>query len=54
MADNMCGPSNGAKNLLAHVDRDRAHHQDRLVNAPQSGAGNVSIWSADAYGGACR
>lgn len=38
----MCGPSNGAKNLLAHVDRDRAHHQDRLVNAPQGSQGNVS------------
>jgi len=43
MADSMCGPSNGAKNLLAHVDRDRTHHQDRLANAPQTGAGNVSI-----------
>ncbi|KAL2144270.1 hypothetical protein VTI28DRAFT_9407 [Corynascus sepedonium] len=41
MADSMCGPSNGAKNLLAHIDRDRTHHQDRLVNAPQAGAGNT-------------
>jgi len=41
MADSMCGPSNGAKNLLAHVDRDRTHHQDRLVNAPQAGPGNA-------------
>ncbi|KAL2016309.1 hypothetical protein VTK56DRAFT_3880 [Thermocarpiscus australiensis] len=40
MADNMCGPSNGAKNLLAHADRDRTLHQDRLVNAPQAGPGN--------------
>ncbi|KAK4157056.1 hypothetical protein C8A00DRAFT_30036 [Chaetomidium leptoderma] len=40
MADNMCGPSNGAKSLLAHVDRDRGIHQDRLTNAPQAGAGN--------------
>ncbi|KAK3899371.1 hypothetical protein C8A05DRAFT_18181 [Staphylotrichum tortipilum] len=40
MADSMCGPSNGAKNLLAHVDRDRAHHQDRLVNAPQASQAN--------------
>ncbi|KAK4034593.1 hypothetical protein C8A01DRAFT_49054 [Parachaetomium inaequale] len=39
MADSMCGPSNSAKNLLAHIDRDRAHHQDRLVNAPQAGPG---------------
>ncbi|KAK3984609.1 putative PEX20 peroxisomal biogenesis factor 20 [Cladorrhinum sp. PSN332] len=37
MADSMCGPSNGAKNLLAHTDRDRSHHQDRLVQAPQPG-----------------
>ncbi|KAK4127299.1 hypothetical protein N657DRAFT_204732 [Parathielavia appendiculata] len=41
MADSMCGPSNGAKNFLAHVDRDRALHQDRLVNTPQAGAGNA-------------
>ncbi|CCC06620.1 hypothetical protein SMACR_00645 [Sordaria macrospora] len=39
MADNMCGPSNGAKNLLAHADRDRTLHQDRLVNSPNSAAG---------------
>ncbi|KAK4179407.1 putative PEX20 peroxisomal biogenesis factor 20 [Triangularia setosa] len=39
MADSMCGPSNGAKNLLAHTDRDRTLHQDRLVNAPQTGPG---------------
>ncbi|KAK4200810.1 putative PEX20 peroxisomal biogenesis factor 20 [Triangularia verruculosa] len=39
MADSMCGPSNGAKNLLAHTDRDRTLHQDRLVNAPQAGPG---------------
>jgi hypothetical protein len=44
MADSMCGPSNGAKNLLSHVDRDRTHHQDRFVNAPQAGPGNVSVW----------
>ncbi|KAH6842916.1 hypothetical protein B0I37DRAFT_206598 [Chaetomium sp. MPI-CAGE-AT-0009] len=41
MADSMCGPSNGVKNLLSHVDRDRAHHQDRFVNAPQAGPGNA-------------
>jgi hypothetical protein len=41
MADSMCGPSNGAKNLLSHVDRDRTHHQDRFVNAPQAGPGNA-------------
>ncbi|KAL2172131.1 hypothetical protein VTG60DRAFT_132 [Thermothelomyces hinnuleus] len=41
MADSMCGPSNGAKNLLAHIDRDRTHHQDRLVTAPHAGAGNA-------------
>ncbi|KAL2136447.1 hypothetical protein VTI74DRAFT_3680 [Chaetomium olivicolor] len=40
MADAMCGPSNGAKNLLAHVDRDRTHHQDRLVSTPQAAAGS--------------
>ncbi|KAK0672008.1 putative PEX20 peroxisomal biogenesis factor 20 [Cercophora samala] len=39
MADSMCGPSNGAKNLLAHTDRDRTLHQDRFVNAPQAGPG---------------
>ncbi|KAK4654788.1 hypothetical protein QC762_407290 [Podospora pseudocomata] len=39
MADSMCGPSNGAKNLLAHTDRDRTLHQDRLVNAPLAGPG---------------
>jgi len=38
----MCGPSNGAKNLLAHVDRDRTLHQDRLVNGAQAGPGSVS------------
>ncbi|KAK4145280.1 uncharacterized protein C8A04DRAFT_35992 [Dichotomopilus funicola] len=41
MADSMCGPSNGAKNLLAHVDRDRGHQQDRFVNVQQPGAGNA-------------
>lgn len=50
MADSMCGPSNGAKNLLAHIDRDRTHHQDRLVNAPQAGPGNVSIRSGPPRG----
>ncbi|KAK4166356.1 putative PEX20 peroxisomal biogenesis factor 20 [Cladorrhinum sp. PSN259] len=39
MADSMCGPSNGAKNLLAHTDRDRSHHQDRLVQGSQAGPG---------------
>ncbi|KAK3342799.1 peroxisome biogenesis factor 20 [Neurospora tetraspora] len=38
MSDSMCGPSNGAKNLLAHADRDRTLHQDRLVNSPNSAA----------------
>ncbi|KAK3316300.1 hypothetical protein B0H66DRAFT_592512 [Apodospora peruviana] len=39
MADNMCGPSNGAKSLVAHADRDRALHQDRFnSNAPASGS----------------
>ncbi|KAK3692656.1 hypothetical protein B0T22DRAFT_21483 [Podospora appendiculata] len=37
MADNMCGPSNGAKSLVSHADRDRALHQDRFSNAPQAG-----------------
>ncbi|KAK4232529.1 putative PEX20 peroxisomal biogenesis factor 20 [Podospora fimiseda] len=37
MADSMCGPSNGAKNLLAHTDQDRSRHQDRLVQNPQAG-----------------
>ncbi|KAK3333459.1 hypothetical protein B0T19DRAFT_126574 [Cercophora scortea] len=37
MADNMCGPSNGAKSLVSHADRDRALHQDRFANAPQAG-----------------
>ncbi|AEO64215.1 96a7401f-8c0c-4626-b34c-f4e9083b33be [Thermothielavioides terrestris] len=41
MADSMCGPSNGAKNLVAHVDRDRTLHQDRLTNAPLAGPGNT-------------
>ncbi|EGO54429.1 hypothetical protein NEUTE1DRAFT_131960 [Neurospora tetrasperma FGSC 2508] len=39
MSDSMCGPSNGAKTLLAHADRDRTLHQDRLVNSPNSAAG---------------
>ncbi|KAK3945533.1 hypothetical protein QBC46DRAFT_93901 [Diplogelasinospora grovesii] len=39
MADNMCGPSNGAKNLVSHVDRDRTLHQDRYVNSAQPGGG---------------
>ncbi|KAK0742323.1 hypothetical protein B0T21DRAFT_283113 [Apiosordaria backusii] len=43
MADSMCGPSNGAKNLLAHTDRDRTLHQDRLVNAPQTGPGAMAF-----------
>ncbi|KAK3401951.1 hypothetical protein B0T20DRAFT_127098 [Sordaria brevicollis] len=41
MSDSMCGPSNGAKNLLAHADRDRTLHQDRLVNSPNSAAGGA-------------
>ncbi|KAK4134772.1 hypothetical protein BT67DRAFT_378745 [Trichocladium antarcticum] len=41
MADSMCGPSNGAKNLLAHVDRDRGVHQDRVTNVAQAGPGNA-------------
>lgn len=35
MADSMCGPSNGAKNLLSHADRDRSLYQDR-VGTPSS------------------
>ncbi|KAH8904457.1 hypothetical protein BR93DRAFT_148818 [Coniochaeta sp. PMI_546] len=37
MADNMCGPSNGAKNLLSHADRDRSLYQDRVIGAPNGG-----------------
>lgn len=36
MADNLCGPSNGAKNLVNHVNRDRSLQQDRMVNGAQS------------------
>ncbi|KAK0709613.1 hypothetical protein B0T26DRAFT_654287 [Lasiosphaeria miniovina] len=39
MADNMCGPSSGAKSLVAHAERDRTLHQDRLANGPNVGAG---------------
>lgn len=39
MADNMCGPSGGAKSLVAHAERDRTLHQDRLANGPNVGAG---------------
>ncbi|OIW24389.1 hypothetical protein CONLIGDRAFT_96095 [Coniochaeta ligniaria NRRL 30616] len=37
MADDMCGPSNGAKNFLSHADRDRSLHQDRVTGAPNGG-----------------
>ncbi|KAK4444664.1 hypothetical protein QBC34DRAFT_181211 [Podospora aff. communis PSN243] len=36
MADNLCGPSNGAKNLVNHVNRDRSLQQDRLVGGTHS------------------
>ncbi|KAK1755665.1 hypothetical protein QBC47DRAFT_192803 [Echria macrotheca] len=32
MEGSLCGPSNGAKRLVSHVDRDRSLQQDRLVN----------------------
>ncbi|KAL1880574.1 hypothetical protein VTK73DRAFT_5379 [Phialemonium thermophilum] len=35
MADNMCGPSNAAKGLLSHIDRDRSLQQDRLAGPGQ-------------------
>lgn len=41
MSDNLCGPSNAAKGLVTHADRDRSHHQDRIVG-PQFNANNVS------------
>lgn len=37
MADSLCGPSNGAKNLLSHVDRDRSLQQDRMVGGANGG-----------------
>ncbi|KAK3381467.1 hypothetical protein B0H63DRAFT_205956 [Podospora didyma] len=39
MADNMCGPSSGAKSFLEHTDRDRSRHQDRLAHNGNSSAG---------------
>jgi hypothetical protein len=42
MADNMCGPSNGAKNLVNYAGQDRSLQQDRMVNA-NIGAGSVSL-----------
>lgn len=38
MADSLCGPSNGAKNLLGHADRDRSLQQDRLVGGANGGS----------------
>ncbi|KAK1831079.1 hypothetical protein QBC39DRAFT_352320 [Podospora conica] len=37
MADSLCGPSNGAKNLLSHADRDRSLQQDRMVGGSNGG-----------------
>jgi hypothetical protein len=37
MAESLCGPSNGAKNLLSHADRDRSLQQDRLVGGANGG-----------------
>lgn len=42
MADNLCGPSNPTKGLVAHVDRDNSIQQDRLVTASPAGPSNVS------------
>ncbi|KAK0628839.1 hypothetical protein B0T17DRAFT_489190 [Bombardia bombarda] len=49
MADNMCGPSNGAKSLIAHTDRDRALHQDRLTNNSPAGGASASFRSQPAF-----
>ncbi|KAK0641247.1 hypothetical protein B0T16DRAFT_461332 [Cercophora newfieldiana] len=38
MVDNLCGPSNGAKNLVNHVNRDRSLQQDRMVNGAHGGS----------------
>ncbi|KAM7224052.1 hypothetical protein V8F06_000525 [Rhypophila decipiens] len=49
MADSMCGPSNGAKNLLSHVDRDRSMHQDRFASNAQA-SGSASFRSNTPFG----
>jgi len=43
MADSLCGPSNGAKNLVNHVNRDRSLQQDRMVNGAQGSSQSVGI-----------
>ncbi|KAL7622355.1 hypothetical protein AAE478_007859 [Parahypoxylon ruwenzoriense] len=41
MAENMCGPSNAAKGLAQHLDRDRSLQQDRVASAGPSGVEGV-------------
>jgi hypothetical protein len=43
MADNLCGPSNAAKNLVNHVNRDRSLQQDRMVSGTHGNNLSVSI-----------
>ncbi|KAM7195238.1 hypothetical protein V8F20_007614 [Naviculisporaceae sp. PSN 640] len=49
MADNMCGPSNGAKNLVSHADRDRSMYQDRFTSNAQAG-GSATFRSNTTFG----
>ena len=46
MADSLCGPSNGAKNLVSHINRDRSLQQDRIVGGASHGAQSVSASNA--------
>ncbi|KAK0708317.1 hypothetical protein B0H67DRAFT_556823 [Lasiosphaeris hirsuta] len=48
MAD-LCGPSNGAKNLVSHAERDRSLHQDRLVDLNARAQGGPSFRSQPAF-----
>ncbi|KAK0617422.1 hypothetical protein B0T14DRAFT_269471 [Immersiella caudata] len=51
MADNLCGPSNGAKNLVNHVNRDRSLQQDRMVSGTHSNNhSSFRSQSANAHG----
>ncbi|KAK3350092.1 hypothetical protein B0T25DRAFT_520157 [Lasiosphaeria hispida] len=48
MAD-LCGPSNGAKNLVSHAERNRSLHQDRLVDLNARDQGGPSFRSQPAF-----
>ncbi len=48
MSDNVCGPSNAGKSLVAHAERDRSLHQDRIVNR-HGGDGIANVGTVSSF-----